>query len=78
MYLVTCAIAGAGFVFCSFWVYHYVDLNFDAKEDGEETMPEEGSRNIELLPYRGDLAITSPGVSGTGSFLNRFERRGSS
>ncbi|KAF2866965.1 hypothetical protein BDV95DRAFT_648059, partial [Massariosphaeria phaeospora] len=34
MYLTVSVVAGTSFVFCSFWVYHYVDLDFDAQEDG--------------------------------------------
>ncbi|KAF2796956.1 hypothetical protein K505DRAFT_193975, partial [Melanomma pulvis-pyrius CBS 109.77] len=29
MYLSVLAIAGTTFIFCSFWAYHYVDLEFD-------------------------------------------------
>ena len=32
IYLVTSGIAGAVFMFCSFWVYHYVDLEDDLEE----------------------------------------------
>ncbi|KAF2688272.1 hypothetical protein K458DRAFT_475164 [Lentithecium fluviatile CBS 122367] len=43
MYLTICALAGTVFVFCTFWIYHYVDLDFDAhsqrEDDGEEDSP---------------------------------------
>jgi hypothetical protein len=29
MYLTVFAGAGIAFIFCSFWVYHYVELDFD-------------------------------------------------
>ena len=32
IYLVTSGIALAVFMFCSFWVYHYVDLEDDLEE----------------------------------------------
>lgn len=35
IYLITSGIAGAAFVFCSFWVYHYVDLEDDLEEFSE-------------------------------------------
>ena len=39
IYLTITAIAGGTFVFCSFWVYHYVDLEHEA-EDMAETETE--------------------------------------
>ena len=27
IYLATLAVAGGVFMFCSFWIYHYVDLD---------------------------------------------------
>jgi hypothetical protein len=39
MYLTICAVAGATFVFCGFWIYHYVDLGFDVHDN--ETDDEE-------------------------------------
>lgn len=35
IYLITSGIAGAVFAFCSFWVYHYVDLEDDLEEFSE-------------------------------------------
>lgn len=32
IYLGVAAIAGAVFVFCSFWVYHYVDLEHEVDD----------------------------------------------
>lgn len=34
-YLGTTAVAAASFVFCSFWIYHYVDLEHGAEEGVE-------------------------------------------
>lgn len=34
MYLTVFAGAGTTFVFCSFWVYHYVQLDLDADGSG--------------------------------------------
>lgn len=33
LYLAVAAIAGGAFLFCSFWVYHYVDLDYDTETD---------------------------------------------
>ena len=30
VYLATLAVAGSVFMFCSFWIYHYVDLDYDS------------------------------------------------
>jgi hypothetical protein len=35
MYLTVFASAGTAFVFCSFWVYHYVKLDLDADGTGD-------------------------------------------
>lgn len=35
MYLTVLAGAGTAFVFCSFWVYHYVHLDLDADGTGD-------------------------------------------
>jgi len=41
IYLGVAAIAGAVFMFCSFWVYHYVDLEHEADTiiDSESDLP---------------------------------------
>ena len=31
-YLATIAIAGGTFMFCSFWIYHYVDLEHEFED----------------------------------------------
>ncbi|KAF2247983.1 hypothetical protein BU26DRAFT_393026, partial [Trematosphaeria pertusa] len=36
MYLTVSAIAGTMFVFCSYWVYYYVDLDFETTGEEEE------------------------------------------
>ena len=51
IYLVLSAIAGGVFVFCSFWVYHYVDLEhgsdemIDTGNDAQPLRPEQVSRD---------------------------------
>ncbi|KAH3907617.1 hypothetical protein HBI56_180000 [Parastagonospora nodorum] len=45
MYLSVCAIAGTTFVFCGFWIYHYVDLGFDEYHDGSDGEEADGSGN---------------------------------
>ena len=53
-YLTTIAIAGSMFVFCSFWVYHYVEL--------DQEIVEAADNDIEL-PILGFSAHTR-GVAG--------------
>lgn len=36
MYLTAFAGGLTAFVFCSYWVYHYVDLGLDANDDEED------------------------------------------
>jgi hypothetical protein len=36
MYFTICAVAGATFVFCGSWIYHYVDLGFDVHNDDKD------------------------------------------
>ena len=33
VYLATTAVAGSVFMSCSFWIYHYVDLDYYGSED---------------------------------------------
>lgn len=35
VYLAICAIAGSTFVFCSYWIYHYIDVEDHGEEMGE-------------------------------------------
>lgn len=67
MYLTVFAGAGVAFIFCSFWVYHYVELDFDLLSgDGQQRTP---SRQSEL-PALGDIIFPfsdrnpSTGVTG--------------
>lgn len=39
-YISFIAVAGPAYVFCSYWVYHYVDLGFDASNEEEEELEE--------------------------------------
>lgn len=51
VYLVVAAVAGGVFVFCSFWVYHFVDPEYDTNQLAEA--PAEGvvgSMEAETLP----------------------------
>jgi hypothetical protein len=38
VYLVIAAIAGSVFLFCSFWVYHFIDLEHDTKGSAEDVL----------------------------------------
>jgi hypothetical protein len=38
-----CAVVGAHFTFCSFWIYHYVDI-----DEVDREMDEEGENDLEL------------------------------
>jgi hypothetical protein len=35
VYLVVAAIAGSVFLFCSFWIYHFIDLDHDTNQLAE-------------------------------------------
>jgi hypothetical protein len=54
MYLTVCAIAGPIFLFCSFWVYHYVDLDFDTSsqesDEDDSARPSYGPSHLFLPP----------------------------
>ena len=56
VYLAVTAIAGGVFVFCSFWVYHFVDLEHDtnqlaeAEAEAEDAEVAEASMEAEMLP----------------------------
>lgn len=54
MYLTICAVAGATFVFCGFWIYHYVDLGFDVyNDDGDD-------EEVESLENASPERVVSP------------------
>jgi hypothetical protein len=57
MYLTICAVAGATFVFCGFWIYHYVDLGFDVNNDDGNEEEAESLGNVSLQSSR---AVPSP------------------
>lgn len=48
VYLAVAALAGGAFVFCSFWVYHYVDLEHGGEEVADEEA--ENAEDIAMLP----------------------------
>jgi hypothetical protein len=54
MYLTVFAGAGTIFVFCSFWVYHYVELDFNVVSS--EWQPNGQSRQIDV-PAMGDVLL---------------------
>jgi hypothetical protein len=58
MYLTIAAVAGTTFVFCSFWVYHYVDLDFDPNSDAEDD-DEEGSLSVSPPSGYGNMLVYS-------------------
>jgi len=49
-------LAGAVFVFCSFWVYHYIDL----EDDLEEFADREHQGNLGENSARYDMAQEGP------------------
>jgi hypothetical protein len=54
MYLTVFAGAGTTFVFCSFWVYHYVELDLDADGTGDalhEGKEGESGYGVMLTPF---------------------------
>lgn len=52
MYLTICAVAGATFVFCGFWIYHYVDLGFDVYNEDRDDDETESMGNASLQSNR--------------------------
>ena len=65
MYLTVFVSAGTMFVFCSFWVYHYVELGFDTSE-GEiskfDQSPTDslGFGNMFSLSVQGEPSMNTP------------------
>ena len=62
MYLTVFAGAGIVFVFCSFWVYHYVELDFNVMS--KEGQSNGHSRQVDA-PALGDVLL--PFVEANGS-----------
>jgi hypothetical protein len=64
------------FVFCSFWVYHYVDLTVDVHGEGTEDAHQQESAMTELgaAGYRNMLVpfVTSDAKAAT-PYRQRFE-----
>jgi hypothetical protein len=71
MYLTVFAGAGTTFVFCSFWVYHYVELDLDADGTGDS----EGFGNEARLGYGVTLTPFAEEVAGSPSTLKMTDRR---
>lgn len=76
MYLTVSAIAGTMFVFCSYWVYYYVDLDFETTGEEEELEDENVRTGYELSAYRSDVASyrSQEGAVGS-SLLNTLDSR---
>ena len=51
MYLATAAFAGAIFMFASFWIYHYVDLDHDSGDAAESEIDAEMLRSHDRLRF---------------------------
>ena len=51
IYLATGALSGAIFVFASFWVYHYVDLDHEPGNIAEQETDTEMLRKHDHLHY---------------------------
>ena len=51
VYLATAACAGAIFMFASFWIYHYVDLDHESGDAAEPEMDAEMLRNHDRLRF---------------------------
>lgn len=63
VYLTVFAGAGTVFVFCSFWVYHYVDLEFDEREDyrvGPSQLTSSGALNTFGMSEEGGSSSRNP------------------
>jgi hypothetical protein len=62
MYLAVLVTAGALFIFCSYWVYHYIDPSLEESEDDEVDAEEHGTDMQHLrLPIsygEGGAAVT--------------------
>jgi hypothetical protein len=55
LYLVVAAVACIAYLFCSFWVYHFVDLEHDESQLAEaEVEDAEDAMELELLRSRRD------------------------
>ena len=58
VYLVVAAVACIAYLFCSFWVYHFVDLEHDesqlAEAEVEDAEDAEDAMESELLRSRRD------------------------
>ncbi|KAF1930022.1 uncharacterized protein M421DRAFT_383171 [Didymella exigua CBS 183.55] len=67
MYLTVFVGAGTTFVFCSFWVYHYVQLDLDAGDTGSHNNDDvDGGVGLEVMltPFSGEVRGATGGSSG--------------
>ena len=51
VYLATAALAGATFMFASFWIYHYVDLDHESGDQAEQERDAEMLREHDRLKF---------------------------
>lgn len=51
VYLVTAAFASAIFMFASFWIYHYVDLDYESRDTTEPETDAEMLREYDRLRF---------------------------
>ena len=51
VYLATAAFAGAIFVFSSFWIYHYVDIDHENRDVADSDMDAEMLRDYDRLHF---------------------------
>jgi hypothetical protein len=64
MYLTVFAGAGTTFVFCSFWVYHYVHLDLDADGSGYHSSDYGGAGlGTMLTPFVEEVVEDGPSES---------------
>ncbi len=51
VYLATAVLAGAIFMFASFWIYHYVDLDHESRDVAEPETDAEMLREYDRLQF---------------------------
>jgi hypothetical protein len=57
MHLTICAVAGATFVICGFWMYHYVDLGFDVYNEDRDC---EDAVSSGIVSAQSSMVVPSP------------------
>ena len=69
MYLSVLTAGLIAFVFCSFWVYHYVDLTFEIEDDRETYGEEFEMSNVLALPN-----MLAPGMNDAASAEDSYHQ----